>query len=123
MNAERLALGLALLVLRGRAARRCARVQARATVNWPCCDARSSHVRLPGGSRSFKQAVYLNNHLKVQYSHRRALRRQKIGVRLGFLVGRIAEYTQTIVTLVRRIRCNGDETQKSQPQLLHAQPS
>jgi hypothetical protein len=42
------------------------------------------------------------------YSHRRALRRQRIGVRLSFL----AEYIQTIVILVRRIRCNGDETQK-----------
>jgi hypothetical protein len=53
------------------------------------------------------------------YSHRRALRRQRIGVRLSFL----AEYIQTIVTLVRRIRCNGDETQESQPQLRNAQPS
>jgi hypothetical protein len=52
----------------------------------------------------------------LQYSHRRALRKQRIGVRLSFL----AEYKQTIVTLVRRIRCNGDETQKSQPQLLNA---
>jgi hypothetical protein len=53
------------------------------------------------------------------YSHRRALRRQRTGLRLSFL----AEYIQTIVTLVRRIRCNGDETQKSQPQLFSAQPS
>jgi hypothetical protein len=53
---------------------------------------------------------------RVAYSHRRALRRQRIGVRLSFL----AEYIQTIVTLVRRIRCNGDETQESQPQLLNA---
>jgi hypothetical protein len=46
--------------------------------------------------------------LSRAYSHRRALRRQRIGVRLSFL----AEYIQTIVTLVEEFDVTATKPRK-----------